>query len=95
MLKIILQLIDLHSELLLFVCLAINVLIALLKILVVLRVVLLEVSLLFLKLDAGLSELLSQLLYIDCLYAEITSHSQVVIWCACPRPLGVEFHLDL
>ena len=80
MLKIILQLIDLHSELLLFVCLAINVLIALLKILVVLRVVLLEVSLLFLKLDAGLSELLSQLLYIDCLYAEITSHSQVVIW---------------
>ena len=74
MLQVVLQLVDLDSCLLLLVRVGINLLVALFKFLVILRIVLLKIRLLFLKFDTCLRQLLPQLLDIDRLDTEVARH---------------------
>ena len=74
MLQVVLQLVDLDSCLLLLVRVGINLLVALFKLLVILRIVLLKIRLLFLKFDTCLRQLLPQLLDIDRLDTEVARH---------------------
>ena len=96
MFKIILKLIDLNSELFLFIRLQVNVLIMCLELFVILRIVLLEVGLLLFELNASLCKLLSQLLNIRSRHAEATSQSQIrlaLIQRPGPRSLALKLHL--
>ena len=77
MFEVVLKLVDFDAGLLLIVRLHVNVFVILLQLLVILRVVLFELSLLLLELDASLSELLSQILHINCLNAEVARHGQI------------------
>ena len=91
MFEIILKLIDLNTDLLLFIDLKVDSLILQLEVAVVLRVVLLEERFLFLQFDASLCKLLPQIFDINSLDAEVTRHGQVVIIRrgACRWPLRV------
>ena len=79
MLQVVLQLVDLDSCLLFLVRLGINLLVALFKLLVILRIVLLKIRLLFLKFNTCLRQLLPQLLDIDRLDTEVARHGQVSV----------------
>lgn len=97
MLQVVLQLVDLDSCLLFLVRVGINLLVALFKLLVILRIVLLKIRLLFLKFDTCLRQLLPQLLDIDRLDTEVARHGQVSVLDvhrAGERSFRVQFVLD-